>query len=114
MNEVKAMVPKYIEIMGDDYIDHVTCIRDMVKFAMTKNSNDLLSSVSNIGSMGVNSIITLSILTGVPVGILAHIVDKNITKKKSYEKELIMEAQKYKEAAKALELEMARQKMKVV
>lgn len=55
------------------------------------------------------TIATVSLLTGIPVGIVAHILHKDMQSSTFKERALRAETEQYRRAARALENEMARQ-----
>ena len=73
---------------------------------------DALRNAGMVGDMGTRLLVAASLMTGIPVGIVAHVVAKRIGEERAKEKSLQDEIGYYTGATSGLEREMARQGLK--
>lgn len=67
------------------------------------------SAITGMGSDMARVLLATSIITGVPIGILAHTVDRQVKGSTTQEKNLKKQITKYRGAAQSIEDEMVRQ-----
>ena len=118
------MIPPYQKLLSPE--EHEACIKqgmiltavsaaqigpEMKKVAQMTVGNTL-ASVGTVGDYSTRMLMTLSVVTGVPIGILAHVVGKKLGERRAEERGMEDEAKYYHNAAKGLETEMARQGVK--
>ena len=73
---------------------------------------EAMGAMGNLGDHATKLLLTLSVVTGVPAGIMLHVIGKRIGERKLADRQIIEETGYYSNAAKGLESEMARQGMK--
>ena len=82
---------------------------------LSKDAQDLGSALRNIGTMGDMSarlLVTASLMTGIPVGIISHVISKRMSDEQMRQKQLKEEAGYYRGATSGIEREMVRQGIK--
>ena len=69
------------------------------------------AALSDIGDFSTKAVIAASLLTGIPTGIVAHILAKKARKQTLKERELIEQNDYYRDAADLIEDEMAKNRI---
>lgn len=82
----------------------------LAKFGMALESAEFGKTAQALGSIadaGLNGLVMGSLITGIPVGILAHVVHRKIKQRKLKEQELDEQLEYYRNAANGLEAGLA-------
>jgi len=69
------------------------------------------AALSDIGDFSTKAVIAASLLTGIPAGIVAHLLAKKARKQTLKEKSLIEQNEYYRDAADLIEDEMAKNRL---
>jgi hypothetical protein len=110
------MTPIYKQILG--FEAHEQHFKQGVAIATTrlgmnaeqvKQADNAVNTITGLGDLSARTLMTASLVTGVPIGILAHVIGKKVTERTAKETELKDQIGYYRNAATDIESEMARQ-----
>ena len=106
------MQPPYQKILKPEEFE--TCVKSGAALTFIKNGQgvgDALGAVGTLGDFSTRALLAASLVTGIPVGIMMHVVGKKIGQKRAKERDMENEIKYYRQASGGLEQEMARQGM---
>lgn len=110
------MTPIYKQILG--FEKHEQFFKQGVALAASslgmtavqvKQADNAVNTITGLGDLSARTLLAASLVTGVPIGILAHVVGKKITERSAKELELKDQVGYYRNASQDIEREMARQ-----
>lgn len=79
----------------------------MLKSAEARVPMEKCADLAGLADAGTKTILAISLLTGVPLGIAAHLVGSSINKRKLKEREAMDKIDFYRDAGDAVESELA-------
>jgi len=71
------------------------------------------AGLSELADTGTKTVLALSLLTGIPVGVAAHLIHKSVRKGNLKEREKLDKIDYYKDATRVLEDELARGQLQI-
>ena len=117
------MIPKYQTNLTPD--EYENCVKHGAAMLMTSarqsgviktadnTVGSALGSLSSLGDYSTRLLLTLSVVTGVPAGIMLHTIGKRISERRQADRQIGDEIGYYRNATQGLESEMARQGIKI-
>ena len=105
--------PPYTQILSPAERADCLVTGSMLKSAAEGVPADMVktANLSGLADTGTKTVIALSLLTGIPLGIAGHLVHNSVRKQKIKERELLDKTDYYRDAADLVEDELAKNRI---
>lgn len=112
------MIPPYQKLISPD--EYEICVKEGMALmaasirdaGLDKDAEGPLASMKTLNDFTGRTLLSLSLATGIPVGILMHVAGRKLNRQRAEESRLEDEISYYRHAGKDLEREMVRQGVK--